>query len=147
MKTTNERLVIFTNAISAWLAKYKEDTRARDIAARALELTQVPGMAYNKQREVITKKHCAVEPAVLNGKENPRSGIILRDEKGNLCFTLKGEEACEAELIEWFKAEIEVETVEPLSAEDVKSMKLTKDERDAFAGFVIADGPKLEVVA
>lgn len=138
MKTTNANLVTFLNTASAWLAANTADTRGRDTLLEAIKLAQPVGMAHNKKLEAISKKHCAVEPATLNGKENPRAGIILRDDKKELCFTQAGEDARDAEQLMWFKeTEIEVETVEPLSAQDVASMKLTAAEREAFSGFVL----------
>lgn len=114
-----------------WLTLHPEETKFSVNIRRVLD--QLPAIQATRQKRVqaIEEDHCATMHARPGDPDSPK--IIVRDEKGNLCFTVDGTRAKDAAIDELNKREdIEIE-----ACYTSEIPKLSKDEVELFSGFVI----------
>lgn len=117
--------------LSGWLMLHPEETKFSVNVRRVLEQVPPISAAIQKKIENIELDNCTTMHARINDAESPM--IIVRGERGELCFTVEGTRAKNAAIDELInKEDIEIEVC---YASEIP--KLSKDEIELFSGFVI----------
>ena len=136
MKTTNDKIAVFVSFASTWLDQNKEDTQFRQYVKKALKQVTKPYQEYNESQEDLNIEYCAVEPDKIDGKDNPRAGVIIRNPDGTYAFTKAQLADRNKKLRDLFRnKEVEVDVVFAPNF----PMTLTDSELQAFEGFVIPE--------
>jgi len=134
MKTDKQiiKLITFFRVSEEWLKSNNQDSKL----ANAIKLVRKRNTdaidRYNELLSDILLDNCSIDT---------KTKVILKDNNGDLCFTVEAQKKVNKERIDLLKQEVEVEVkhVEASEFTDAESAAVKGDLAEAFSGFVIPD--------
>lgn len=145
MKTSWQRIFTFAQyvggyvsnqqVVAGWLQLHPEETKFSVGVKRVLDQVPKAQQTFQQKRADIEMANCATMHARPGDPESPK--IIVRGEKGELCFTVEGDKAKQKAI----ETQIEVEDmeIEPYYVVELSEIpKLSAAEIEVFKGFVIS---------
>ena len=119
--------------IPGWLDNHPEETKFRNAVQRVLEQIGEVQKVFQQKKADVEMDHCATMHARAGDPDSPK--IIVRSEKGELCFTIEGDKA-RKKAVDELIAKVDLE-IEPVFVNELP--KLNAVEIEIFKGFVLSD--------